>query len=596
MVTALVLPGVGYISSEPGNSAVVANPFTSVGSSWTSVPASSRIYFEDFGYDYDDSAIYYVPAGVTCTSNGIIATGPFLWGVDADTGSSVTVLNASMCGGANPLNSTPIGFNLNFFGTTYTSLYPNTNGTIFYQAPDSGYDEPIINLVEGAGSSAMFPLGMDLYYDLDESNFWVAQTTVDGNQAFVLSWEGFDACCNQATPDNEDASLQLVLIDLGGGDFNAYFNYDKITNIAEGYDAPAYYLDLANGVTVGSNVVTLEYVDHFPVGCVEVDDTDDLGTATDSSFVSDSDGFIQLLDATAKTATLWSDNACTLPVVPAVLQDVTRDSNSYLEILIDGNFEAASVGWGTYDTLTGAIKATELLANIDRIKLWDNGSDPLRLKSLNTSVPGRFVIGQRGGETVTEGVSRPSRQPSTKPVVLKINPTNVTQKNEIITLTGARLTNFKHVRVGGVLVEVFYTSDNRLSFYAPQGLTGSQYVEIETSSGTIVLADPLVFTSQAVLDSKTKLVSKYEVGSSTVNQAIKDEVKAFLSANPALQTLSCTGYSASKSIKLANKRALAVCNYAKSLKPDLFVVVKTGIKGAASDAKARRVKLVVLQG
>ena len=46
------------------------------------------------------------------------------------------------------------------------------------------------------------------------------------------------------------------------------------------------------------------------------------------------------------------------------------------------------------------VDTTELLFNIDTDTLLSTGTDPLVDKSWNTDVPGRFVMGQRGGSTV----------------------------------------------------------------------------------------------------------------------------------------------------------------------------------------------------
>jgi hypothetical protein len=58
------------------------------------------------------------------------------------------------------------------------------------------------------------------------------------------------------------------------------------------------------------------------------------------------------------------------------------------------------MGWGLYDLTNGKITSTELLHNIDAATLGNSGTDPIINRSWNTTVPGRMVLGQRGGVTL----------------------------------------------------------------------------------------------------------------------------------------------------------------------------------------------------
>lgn len=385
-----------------------ANSYTPTGQSWISVAESAKVYLENFGgTDYDDNELYYVGVGITCTSGGVTASGPFI---------TAESLSASDCvdSQSNPVNpidtaqrqgAVPFGFDINFFGTTYDSAWPNTNGGIFFDAPDSNYDTPMAQLAFQAGSSVMFPLGADLYYFAGESNFWTAQATIDGSNAVIFTWENFHNCCNSAGP--EDMSFQLVLIDQGNGDFNAYFNYDSFNLFNQGYDGPAVFIDLETGVTVGSNIAVTEDAKFVSATCTEAtfDTGSAYGTPTDSQFANDATSslYFKLEDVTANTISLWTDNACSAPLQPTAVQDVATDGYAYLEFQ-DNNatYRAVTVGWATFTAGTGRIDWTELLRNADATELENTAVNPLNLRSLNTSVPGRFVIGQRGGQTVTD--------------------------------------------------------------------------------------------------------------------------------------------------------------------------------------------------
>jgi len=382
------------------------NPYTPVGVSWVNVPAGDRVYLENFGdTDFDDDEIFYVAAGIECTSGAVTATGPFLTAGDN--------LDASDCIDAalapvDPINtparlgSSPFGFPINFFGATYSSAWPNTNGGIYFDSPDDEYDETLAYLANSSQSSGMFPLGGDLEYTSTDSNFWTAQTTVDGAPAVVFTWEDFNTCCS----NTGDISFQIVLINAGGGNFNAWFNYDSFSGFNNGYDASTALINLRTGVTPGSNVLVAQRVDGVPSVCTE-GDFDEFGTPTDAAFVSalSSGGpYFKVDNAAARTISVWADSLCTLPVNVNVVQNEAADLAAYLQLEDDDvtEYEAVAVGWSTYNSLTAEIDATELLFNVNVDDLANGATNPLIQRSLNTTVPGRFIIGQRGGATVTD--------------------------------------------------------------------------------------------------------------------------------------------------------------------------------------------------
>ncbi|MEQ1736208.1 MAG: hypothetical protein ABL886_07395, partial [Rhodoglobus sp.] len=323
---AALLPAAAASANTPPNA------YTPAGVSWVDVPVGDRVYFENFGSDYDDYAIYYVAAGVTCTYNAVTATGPFLTSRDLDETDCMDSSPAPFdpIDTSTRLGAVPFGFPINFFGTTYDSAYPNTNGGIYFDEPDQAFDQTLAELASGAQSSAMFPLGADLYYNQQESNFWVAQTTVDGKPAVVFGWEKFYNCCSGSL-EVDDMSFQLVLIDLGGGDFDAWFNYASFENFTQGYTAPTALVNLRSGVTVGSNILVARNVTNVPTACTEAD-YDELGDVTDSLFIEDIDGgaYFRLVNAAARTISVWSDDTCTTPITVNVLQDESTDLVAYL--------------------------------------------------------------------------------------------------------------------------------------------------------------------------------------------------------------------------------------------------------------------------
>lgn len=411
VVAAVVLP------ATPALANTAPNPYTPSGASWVDVDPSARVYFEPFGSNWDDWGVFSVPAGITCTSNAIVATGPFL---------TTDSIDATNCvdGSSNPFTpidtntrtgAVPLGFSINFFGTTYSDVYLNTNGGITFDEPDSNYDQSLASLANDSESSAMYPLGADLFYAEGESNLWMASTTIDSKPAVVFSWENFHNCCTGA-PSDEDMSFQLIIINLGGGNFDAWFNFESLEGFNQGYDAPLALVNLNSGVTPGSNIFTARDVTNIPTTCTEASGQI-FGSATDSDFDSAVTGspYFRLENATSKTISIWSNSACTTPIAPTVRQNEAADKAAYLEITSDSGYTSIGSGWSTYNPTTGAIDATELLYNVDAAELANTATNPLIQRSLNTTVPGRFVIGQRDGGTVGDPSAPPAPAPEPEP-------------------------------------------------------------------------------------------------------------------------------------------------------------------------------------
>jgi LPXTG-motif cell wall-anchored protein len=299
---------------------------------------------------------------------------------------------------------------VNFFGTEYDSAWPNTNGGIFFEEPSNEYDLSMGQLAFEAESSVMFAFGADLFYSESESNFWTAQTTVDGKDAVVFSWENFHNCCNESS--DEDMSFQIVLINFGAGDFNAYFNYESVNDFDQGYSAESIFIDLATGVSPGSNVFFSEDASFITADtCIEGFYDDEYfsygGDMTDSLLfdeLDDGDFFFKVNDAENGLVSIWKDEECSEPIHSNLVQDIAIDGHAYLEFSADA-YEAVAVGWATFDPVNFELDWTELLRNVDASELENDADSPLFERSLNTSVPGRFVIGQRGGATVVDSAS-----------------------------------------------------------------------------------------------------------------------------------------------------------------------------------------------
>lgn len=122
----------------------------------------------------------------------------------------------------------PIGFPINFFGTTYTSLWVNNNGNVTLDGPLSTYTPFNIS---SAGRKIIAPFFADVDTRAAASNltrYGYGAGTVDGRPAFGVNWINVGYYNFRTDKLN---SFQLVLIDrsdLAPGAFDIEFNYDKI--------------------------------------------------------------------------------------------------------------------------------------------------------------------------------------------------------------------------------------------------------------------------------------------------------------------------------------------------------------------------------
>lgn len=143
----------------------------------------------------------------------------------------------------------PIGFPINFYGTTYNDLFVNSNGSISFGAGSDNYDQPLNDVLDGQAGVVAY--GMDLYNG-DVANplstwgagrqpdfFYWGRTTYDGHTAFAATWMNMQGCCNESADASEPrATFQIMLVDAGdgNGDVNIVLNYGSIDPISQGYN------------------------------------------------------------------------------------------------------------------------------------------------------------------------------------------------------------------------------------------------------------------------------------------------------------------------------------------------------------------------
>ena len=120
-----------------------------------------------------------------------------------------------------------IGFDANFFGLTFNSLYVNNNGNVTFDSTLSAFTPFDLT---STGRQIIAPFFADVDTRNHGNPVTYGQGTFNGMQAFGVNWIDVDYFASSATHTNLN-SFQLVLVersDIAAGDFDIIFNYDKI--------------------------------------------------------------------------------------------------------------------------------------------------------------------------------------------------------------------------------------------------------------------------------------------------------------------------------------------------------------------------------
>ncbi|HEY1827109.1 MAG TPA: nidogen-like domain-containing protein, partial [Acidimicrobiales bacterium] len=121
-------------------------------------------------------------------------------------------------------SAVPIGFPIDFFGTTYSNLYVNNNGNLTFGSSLASYTP--FGLA-GTSSVIIAPFFADV--DTRVGNVTAFGTgTVNGHPAFGVTWPGV-GCFSET--DSVTDNFQAVLIDrsdIAPGDFDIEYNYNSI--------------------------------------------------------------------------------------------------------------------------------------------------------------------------------------------------------------------------------------------------------------------------------------------------------------------------------------------------------------------------------
>jgi hypothetical protein len=119
-----------------------------------------------------------------------------------------------------------IGFDVNFFGSTYSQLYVNNNGNVTFD--ESLFTYTPFNLYT-AGRVIVAPF----FADVDTRNLGSEVTkwgngTFGGNEAFGVTWRDVGYYNTAADKLNSFQLLLVSRMDVGPSDFDIIFNYDQI--------------------------------------------------------------------------------------------------------------------------------------------------------------------------------------------------------------------------------------------------------------------------------------------------------------------------------------------------------------------------------
>jgi hypothetical protein len=186
-----------------------------------------------------------------------------------------------------PGNGFPIGFPIDFFGTTYTEVFVNSNGSIAFDAGSASYNEPLDQILDG--NPGVVAYGLDIMNsEITQPGsswgtgrhgdfFYWGRTTIDGHQAFVATWMNIQSYASSIAKTDWN-TFQIMLVDVddaGGDDVDIVVNYGSLQDNNQGYSC-----DAGNCAAVGVGSVTNGSVQYASM-------VDDQGTLYNGMAVSE---------------------------------------------------------------------------------------------------------------------------------------------------------------------------------------------------------------------------------------------------------------------------------------------------------------------
>ncbi len=141
--------------------------------------------------------------------------------IRGDVGCSANTLGNIDDGSSGPL---PLGFNVNWFGTEYSSIIVNNNGGMTFNDGLGDFTSyQAVNL-----ETTLRPLVLPLFTDLDARNssaVTYGAITVSGQSAYCINWVNVGEYPSKAASQ----SFQLVVIDQLSGNIDLEFNYAQVS-------------------------------------------------------------------------------------------------------------------------------------------------------------------------------------------------------------------------------------------------------------------------------------------------------------------------------------------------------------------------------
>ena len=239
---------------------------------------------------------------------------------------------------------------INFFGTTYSGLYINTNGILTFESAETAYSP---SGIAGYGDAAVAPFwtdidiskGGDIYWDLDPVNGKV-----------IVTWLNVAPYSGSGTN-----SFQVVLTETGDGDFDLEFIYESVGFTDGGYgtattgvtDGASMDFELEGSGNAGmlANYPSNDFDGGDPVGRYELSVTDGLPNVF-SVHGSDSGndigvGFVDAMGNAVSDTANHIDGGSGADSIAGGLGDDTILGGSGDDTILSGTTGGGGISWTT---------------------------------------------------------------------------------------------------------------------------------------------------------------------------------------------------------------------------------------------------------
>lgn len=184
-----------------------------------------------------------------------------------------------------------------------------------------------------------------------------------------------------------------------------------------------------------------------------------------------------------------------------------------------------------------------------------------------------------------------------------VPPFRVTSKTQaaiagrLVTIRGVNLRLVEDAFVDGVRVQITSKTNRKITFRAPQGLTGSASLSLFGSGTTFIVDNALRFPFKSTARRAIAVVPGFAANSTILSTAMQREIRQFVRANRNLTTVTCKGFTSApatpQDIALARQRGQVTCDFIKRLDPNLDVRVLQGSHTDEPGQNIRRVRIVM---